>query len=83
MFTGVQGETRNLTPIIAFYIGSGLAQLLKDRFNKPTNELKVSVRIFYIIKANDKRKILYICNNYLCTQKGFWSVGALIFLCLT
>ena len=41
---GVEGEKRNLTPKIAFYIGSGLAKLLADRFSKPANELKVSVR---------------------------------------
>ena len=40
---GVQGETRNLTPKIAYYIGAGLAKLLADRFKKSANKLKVSV----------------------------------------
>lgn len=40
---GVEGETRNLTPKIAFYIGTGLAKLLAERFNKPAKQLHVSV----------------------------------------
>jgi hypothetical protein len=40
---GVQGEKRNLTPMIAYYIGTGFAKLLSARFSKPANELKVSV----------------------------------------
>lgn len=43
--TGIEGQPQTLTPKIAFYIGSGLAKLLAERFNKPVNELRVSVSI--------------------------------------
>jgi len=47
---GVQGEKRNLTPLIAYYIGTGLAKLLSARFNKPANELKVSVSCHHVFR---------------------------------
>lgn len=43
---GVEGETRNLTPKIAYFIGVGFAKLLSNRFSKPADQLKVSVSTF-------------------------------------
>ncbi len=42
---GVKNQPRTLTPKIAYYIGSGLAKLLADRFSKPIDQLKVSVSL--------------------------------------
>lgn len=39
----MEGEARNITPTIAFFLGAGLAEQLGKRFKVPTTSLRVSV----------------------------------------
>ena len=40
---GVEGEARNITPTVAFFIGAGLAEMLAKREGVPTTSLRISV----------------------------------------
>lgn len=40
---GVEGEARNITPTVAFFIGAGLAEMLAKRESVPTTSLRISV----------------------------------------
>ena len=39
----MEGEARNITPTIAYFIGAALAEQLAKRFGVPTTSLRVSV----------------------------------------
>lgn len=71
MSAGVEGEKRNLTPKTAFYIGSGLAKLLSDRFGKPTDQLKVSVSILLHQSSH-----LLFTNSKKCQKHGCMSISS-------
>ncbi|BDA46832.1 Phosphomannomutase/phosphoglucomutase [Coccomyxa sp. Obi] len=40
---GVEGENRNITPTIAFFLGAALSEQLAKRFSVPTTALSVSI----------------------------------------
>ena len=68
---GVEGEARNITPTIGYFIGAALAEQLAKRFGVPTTSLRISVRTLVAVLCSLLHGILGpdSCEPAACTTK--------------